>query len=294
MIEKKYLSLIQDRSYRKSINFTNVRKTKVKKDAVSHLYDIENFSFTYSFTEAKQTNFNLRENTRKNVKGAIAWQFQSKSKGFQPFKDTKFVSSKHFQLIKDFNFNLMPSSISVRGELERSFTKIAYNNNTNPNDITAGSSNSTPNWQKYFIFNRYYNFSWALAKSLKLDYGATVNAIIDEPEGDIDQQGRAMMINNLKKGGRMKYFEQNITANYTLPFDKFPLTNWIGADYRYNVGYNWRAGPLQVVDSLNMGNIVQNTQSQAFTGKLDMVKLYNKIGFLKTVNYTKASASTAT
>ena len=283
--KKKYLNLIQDRSYRRSINFTNVRKTKVKKDAVSHLYDIENFSFTYSFTEAKQTNFNLRENTRKNVKGAIAWQFQSKSQGFQPFKNTKFVSSKHLQLIKDFNFNLMPSSISVRGELERSFSKIAYNNNTNPNDVTAGSSNSSPNFQKYFIFNRYYNFSWALAKSLKLDYGATVNAIIDEPTGDIDVKWkRDSVINNLKKFGRMKYFEQNITANYTLPFDKFPMTNWIGADYRYNVGYNWRAGPLQKVDSLNMGNVVQNTQSQAITGKLDMVKLYNKIGFLKTVN----------
>ncbi|HEV8515719.1 MAG TPA: cell surface protein SprA, partial [Cyclobacteriaceae bacterium] len=285
---KKYLNLIQDRSYRKSINFTNVRKTKVKKDAVSHLYDIENFSFTYSYTEATQTNFNLRENTRKNVKGAVAWQFQSKSKGIQPFKNTKFVSSKHLQLIKDFNFNLMPSSISVRGELERSFTKIAYNNNTNPNDVTAGSSNSTPNFQKYFIFNRYYNFSWSLAKSLKLDYGATVNAIIDEPQGDIDSKWkRDSIINNLKKFGRMKYFEQNITLNYTLPFDKFPMTNWIGADYRYNVGYNWRAGPLQKVDSLNMGNIVQNTQNQAFTGKLDMVKLYNKIGFLKSINTPK-------
>jgi len=65
----------------------------------------------------------------------------------------------------------------------------------------------------------------------------------------------------------MKYFEQNITANYTFPFDKFPMTNWIGADYRYNVGYNWRAGPLQTVDSLKLGNIVQNTQSQAYTGK---------------------------
>jgi len=51
---KKYLSLIQDRSFRRSINFTNVRKTKVKKDALSHLYDIENFSFTYAFTEANK------------------------------------------------------------------------------------------------------------------------------------------------------------------------------------------------------------------------------------------------
>src|SRR5258708_20166378 len=237
---------MQDRSYRRSINVTNVRKTKVKKDAVSHLYDIENFSFTYSYTEAKQTNFNLRENTGRLKKGVVGWEFQSKSPGIQTFKDVKFVSSKNFQLIKDFNFNPIPSSISVRGELERSFSKIAYNNNTNPNNVTAGSSNSTPNFQKYFIFNRYYNFSWALTKALKLDYNATVNAIVDEPEGDIDtKQKRDSVIGNFKRGVLIKYFEHNITANYTLPFDKFPMTNWIGADYRYNVGYNWRAGPLQ-------------------------------------------------
>ena len=285
---KKYLNLIQDRSYRRSINFTNVRKTKVNKEAKSHLYDIENFAFTYSFTEATQTNFNVLENTRKNVKGAVAWQYQSKFKGFQPFADVKFVSSKHLQLIKDFNFNPMPTSISIRGELERSFSKIAYRNNTDPNSILTTSISSTPNYQKYFIFNRYYNVGWTLTKSLKLDYNATVNAIIDEPKGDIDtKEKRDTVINNLKKFGRMKYFEQNVTATYTMPFDKFPLTNWINADYRYNVGYNWRAGPLQKVDSLKLGNIIQNTQNQAYTGKLDIVKLYNKIGFLKDMNTPK-------
>jgi cell surface protein SprA len=281
-----YLKIIQDRSFRRSINFTNVRKTKVKKEAKSHLYDIENFSFTYSFTEATQSNFNLETNTRKNVKGAVAWQYQSKFKGFQPFSDVKLVSSKYLQLVKDFNFNPMPSSISVRGELERSFAKMAYRN-TATNSATY--TYNAPNFQKYFVFNRYYNLSWSLTKSLKLDYNATVNAIIDEPVGDIDtRQKRDSILNNLKRMGRIKYFEQNVTLNYTLPFDKFPVTNWIGGDYKYNVGYNWRAGPLQTVDSLKLGNIVQNTQNQAYTGKLDIVKLYNKIGFLKSINTPKA------
>lgn len=280
-----YLKIIQDRSFRRSINFTNVRKTKVKKDARSHLYDIENFAFTYSFTEATQSNFNLETNTRKNVKGAVAWQYQSKFKGFQPFSDVKFVSSKHLQLIKDFNVNPMPASISVRGELERSFSKMAYRNSS---VNSTQYSYNTPNFQKYFVFNRYYNIGWSLTKSLKLDYNATVNAIIDEPKGDIDtREKRDTIINNLKRMGRIKYFEQNITLNYTMPFDKFPATNWIGGDYKYNVGYNWRAGPLQTVDSLKLGNIVQNTQNQSYTGRLDIVKLYNKIGFLKSINTPK-------
>jgi len=279
---KAYLNEIRDISTRRSINFTNVRKMKVKKDAVNHIYDIENFTFTYLYTEANQHNFNLLQNTRKNVKGAVGWQFQSKFKGVQPLKNVKFTSSKYLQLLKDFNFNPVPSNISVRAELERSFNKIAYRNN---NSTTA---TQLPNFQKYFTFNRYYNFTWSLTKSLKVDYNATVNAIIDEPYGDINTKwARDSVIKNLKKMGRMKYFEQNINATYTLPFDKFPATNWIGADYKYMVGYNWRAGPLQTVDSLKIGNIIQNTRNQAFTGKLDMVKLYNKIGFLKDINSPK-------
>ncbi|MBI3482252.1 MAG: cell surface protein SprA, partial [Bacteroidetes bacterium] len=296
--QKEYLKTIQDRSYRRSLNFTNVRKTKLSKEAKAHIYDIENFAFTYSFTEAKQSNFNLLENTRKNVKGAVAWQYQSKFGGIQPFKDVKFVSSKYLQLIKDFNFNPVPSSISVRGELERSYSKILYRAYTpsNPNASTTAAA-----FQKYFIFNRYYNFSWQLTKSLKAEYNATVNAIIDEPDSDPNggysslhkdrfitkQQYYDSVMGNLKNFGRIKYFDQNITATYTMPFDKFPATNWINGDYRRTVGYNWRAGPLQTVESLKLGNIAQNTRSQTYSGKLDMVKLYNKISFLKNVNTPK-------
>lgn len=296
--QKDYLKTIQDRSYRKSLNFTNVRKTKVSKDAKSHIWDIENFAFSYSFTEAKQHNFSLLENTRKNVKGSVAWQYQSKFGGFQPFKNVKFVSSKYLQLIKDFNFNPMPSNISVRGELERSYSKLLYRAYTpqNPNGATTA-----PAFQKYFIFNRYYNFSWQLTKSLKVDYGATVNAIIDEPDADPNggysasqpnrfitkQQYYDSVMGNLKRFGRVKYLDQNITATYTLPFDKFPATNWVNGEYRHTVGYNWRAGPLQTVDSLKMGNIAQNSRAQTFSGKLDLVKLYNKIDFLKGINTPK-------
>jgi cell surface protein SprA len=296
--QKLYLRTIQDRSYRKSLNFTNVKKTKLNKDAKSHIWDIENFAFTYAFTEAKQSNFNLIENTRKNVKGAVAWQFQSKFTGFHPFKDVKLVSSKYLQLIKDFNFNPVPSTISVRGELERSYSKLLYRAYT-PSDPNA--STSAAQFQKYFIFNRYYNFGWQLTKSLKLDYNATVNAIIDEPDSDPNggysssnpnrfitkQQYYDSVMGNLKRFGRVKYLDQNITATYTLPFDKFPATNWISSDYRQTMGYNWKAGPLQTVDSLKMGNIAQNSRSRTFSGKFDMVKLYNKIGFLKNINTPK-------
>jgi cell surface protein SprA len=274
-----YLKKIQDQSVRKSLNFTNVRRVKLNKDAKSHIYDIENFAFTYAQSEATQTNFNLQENTRRNYKAAVVWQYSPKFKGFEPFKESKSFSKPAWKLIKEFNFNPLPSNISIRGDLDRSFNKMIYLN------ASTDVSSSIPNYQKFFVFNRAYNVRWALSKTLTLDYSAQVNAIIDEPDGDLDNEDSIqVVIDNLKKFGRTKNFNQNITANYTLPFDKIPIVDWLGAEYRYNVGYGWRAGPLEKVDSLKLGNIIQNNQEQGLNGKVDMVKLYNKIGFLKKIN----------
>jgi cell surface protein SprA len=276
-----YVSLIQDRTTRRSLNFTNVRKVKVKKDAKSHIYDIENFSFTYAYSEQNHTNFSLITDTRKSIRGAIAWQYTSKFKGFEPFKNSRLFSSKHLQWIKDFNFNPMPTSISVRGDIDRSYNELTYRNSVKD----ATSRPNQPNFQKFFVFNRYYNVRWGLTKSITVDYNSTVNAIIDEPDGDLsDPDSLNVVIENLKNFGRMKNFDQTIAANYKLPFDKFPLTNWIDAEYRYSTGYNWRAGPLEKNPKLQMGNIIQNNRDQNITGRIDLVKFYNKIGFLKNIN----------
>lgn len=276
-----YLDLIQDRTTRRSLNFTNVRKVKVKKDAKSHIYDIENFAFTYAYAEANHTSFSLITDTRRSIKGAVAWQYASTFKGFEPFKDMKVFSSKHLQFIKDFNFNPMPASISVRGDLDRSYSELTYRSS-----VRDGNSRvNLPNYQKFFVFNRYYNVRWNLTKSISVDYNSTVNAIIDEPNGAIDTpEKQDSLLNNLKRFGRTKNFDQTITANYKLPFDKFPVFNWIDGDYRYTAGYNWRAGPLERRPELQLGNTIQNSRDQNVTGRIDMVKLYNKIGFLKNIN----------
>ena len=280
-----YLKMIQDRSYKRSISFTNVHKVRLDPKARTHFYDIENFSISYAFSQSTQSNFNLLENLSKDTKGSSTYQFNSKFKGFEPFKKLKFLSSPFLQLIKDFNFNPFPTNISLRAELERNFNKTVYRNTATDHSTVA--IDIDPNFLKFFTFNRYYTARWNLSKALSIDYNAKANAIIDEPEGDITPQLRSVLVSNLKKMGRMKYFEQNITVNYSVPFDKFPVTNWVGADYRYNAGYNWTAGPLETVDSLKMGNIIKNTRDQGATGRIDFVKLYNKIGFLKNINSPK-------
>lgn len=281
-----YVKLIRDREVRRSLNFTNVRKTKVNPQAKSNLWDVENFSFSYRYSDNIRQSFTIAEALRKDVGGSVAYNFSPKGTGIEPFKNSEGFKSPYLKFIKDFNFSLLPSSIMVRGDLDRSFSKIIYRNTL---------SNSESNYLKYFTFNRTYNVQWNLTKSLSLNYAARANAIIDEPEGDIDtREKRDSIITNLKRFGRMKNFDQSITANYIVPLDKFPITDWIGAEYRYQANYNWKAGPVNrpdlpgeirdLPDSLDFRNIIQNNRDQTLSGRLDMVKLYNKVGFLKKIN----------
>jgi cell surface protein SprA len=285
--KNEYLRIIQDRTTRRSLNFMNVRKTKVKPDAPTHIWDIENFSFSYNFSEQIQRNFNTTENLLKNQGGSVNYQFQPKASGIEPFKNSKSLSSPWLKLIKDFNFNLMPTSLQAIFDLDRTFSKRVYRNV----DSNGNFVNSDPNYMKSFTFNRNYTLGWDLTKSLSLQYTSRAYAVIDEPVGDIDTKAeRDSVISNLKKFGRMKNFNQSATINYKVPLDKIPVLDWVGLDYRYQVMYDWKAGPINIEEQYNFANIIQNSREQDFSGKLDLVKLYNKVKFLKELNTPRKPA----
>ncbi|MEJ7647263.1 MAG: cell surface protein SprA [Chryseolinea sp.] len=279
-----YIKIIRDQETRRSINFINVRKVKTKPDAVNHIWDIENFAFSYAYSEAQRSNFTIKESIQKQYKGSVAYTFTPKATGIEPFKNSTRFSSPWLKAVKDFNFSLLPSSLGVRFDLDRAFGKNIYRND---------GFESAPNYLKYFTFNRQYNMRWNLTKGLSLEYNALAYSVIDEPPGEGDSVNTEIK-RNLKNFGRMKNFDQRITANYTIPLDKLPVTDWLGADYRYQVSYNWRAGPLNqddalqifgdLPDSLDFKNTIQNSREQNITGRADMVKLYNKIKFLKELN----------
>jgi len=283
-----YLRMIQDRTTRRSMNFTNVRKVKVKPDAKTHIWDIENFAFSYAYSEALRTSFTTALGLQKNQRGSISYQYSPQAAGIEPFKDSKALSSPWLKAIKDFNLNLLPSNLGVRFDLERSFGKTIYRNALGNGDF----SETRANYLKYFTFNRQYNLRWDLSKNLSIEYNARANAIIDEPYGDINtSEKRDTVFNNLKNFGRMKNFDQSITGNYKLPLDKFPITDWIGADYRHMVNYSWRAGPINlpgapivIEEEFDFKNTIQNSRERNYSARLDMVKLYNKVQFLKDLN----------
>lgn len=280
---EEYKKITQDRMERRSLNFTNVRKVKTKEGARSHIYDIENISLTYAYADATQSNVITDSYKLKSHRGSLAYNFSPQGGLVEPFKESKSLSSKYLQVIKDFNFSILPSNLSFRTDLNRRFVKTQLRNS----DLTT--TGIRPTYEKFFTFNRFYTLRWALTKNLSVDYNARANTVVDEPFGDLDtEQKTDVVITNLKNLGRMKNFDQNINFTYRLPLDKIPLTNWINSDLRYSVGYMWNAGAWSDVDSLNLqkilGNAAENNRDFGVSGKIDFVKLYNKSKFLREIN----------
>jgi len=275
---KAYKQLVEDNFVRKSINFTNVRKVKTNPEAKNHVYDIENFGITFAYSKATQSNIYRAEYINKNIRGGIAYNYNNSNPiSWEPFTDSKAFQSPYLQLIKDFNISPVLTNLGVRWDLDRRFIKTQLRND---NLTTEGI---LPTFEKFFVFNRFYNFRWNIFKSLSIDYNSRANAIVDEPPGDINSRAkRDSILTNLKNFGRMKTFDQNIGLTYRIPIDKLPITDWTNADVRYGVGYTWTAGAIDQADTL--GNIIQNNRDIGVNGKLDFVQLYNKINFLKDIN----------
>ncbi len=272
-----YRSKVIDQSSRRSFNFSNIRKRRTNTTKAPTPIDIENFSFTYAYNEVTRSNINTASYDFKNYRGAVNYAFQPKEMFIEPFKNAKWLDSPFLKLIKDINFNPIPNSIVINGNVNRNFLKTQLRNS----DLTTEGID--PYFEKSFLFDRSYAVNWNLTRALTIDYRANAQAIIDEPEGDLDTEVKKDSVrSNFWRMGRIRDFGQSIDVNYTLPFDKIPITDWINADLTYSANFGWKAGAIGQADSL--GHVINNNRQVTLTGKVDLVKLYNKIGVLKKIN----------
>ena len=164
----------------KSINFTNVRKERSVGQNDSKIYDIENFAFSYSGNEINSTNINTQYSIRKDHAGGLGYNFNHKPKNIKPFTKSKFLkANKYLRLIKDFNFYYAPKQFSFRTDLNKSYLETQMLNNS------GLDTELTPLYTKLFTMSRIYNMKYDLTKSVKLNFSARNQSIVDEPDGKI-------------------------------------------------------------------------------------------------------------
>ena len=173
-------------------------------DSRVDFWDIENFSSGFSYSERSSSNITTHSMESKEHRGNITYNFSPKQINITPFSNLKFFENKIFKLIKDFNLNLLPSNINIRGDLNRRFNKTQYRNS----DLKI--DNVDPIYEKYFSLNKSYGIRWDLTNSLNLDINFINNSIIDEPEGELDSQEKSTgeLAYQEKSTYRYKKFEE--------------------------------------------------------------------------------------
>lgn len=259
----------------KSVNFVGVKKVKTNNERKQRIYDVENWSATYAYTEENYRDPYIQYENSKEHYGSLDYNYSTSPKFITPFKKLIKSDSKWLSLIKDFNFNPIPNSINFKTDARRFFEE------TKLRDLDEDVI-TTPTHNKSFVWGRSYGFNYKLAKSLSLDYNATNNAEIDEPCGRIDTPEKKDSIrNSIRDLGRNINFTQGVNVNYKLPFDKLPITDWIDAKIQYGTNFDWQVGPLANIDTIALGNFINNTQNITLNGNLKLRNLYNKSEFLK-------------
>ncbi|HYX09304.1 MAG TPA: cell surface protein SprA [Bacteroidales bacterium] len=273
--------IAQDYTRRKSLNFTNVKINK--NEGKPKIYDISNFAVSYSYNETFHRNISTEYNEYRRYRGALSYNFNARPKNITPLSKMKFLNAPVFRIIKDFNFTPYPANISFRTEMNRQYNEIKLRNISNPDIIIK------PTVRKDFMWNRYYDLSWNLTRSLKMDFSATNMSRIDEPQGRMDKQAndyeakKDSILQEILRFGRTTNYTHSLNATYNLPINKIPLLNWISANASYRASFGWDAGPI-TADTIQLGNTVKNSNTKQLNGQLNFQNLYNKVGFLKKID----------
>ena len=278
----------------RGFNFTNVRKERMNRERKPMPWDVENLSLTYAFDRTIKHDPTIENEEIKRYRGSVDYNYASQLRPIAPFKNMK-NKSPWLGLIRDFNFNPVPNSISVRNDLNRHYGLVKYR--------FADESKSTY-YDKRFTWDRAYGLQWNLSKGLTVGFNAVNSSVIDEfEEYTYDENGfplvnqttgepirptneakKDTIMHGLRNGGRNKHYNHGLNVSYTLPTKQIPFLAWTQIKAQYQSNYDWSRASLNT-DTL--GNIIQNGQTRSLTGDLDLTKLYNKSDYLKKINSKK-------
>ncbi|MCI1188265.1 cell surface protein SprA [Hymenobacter sp. DH14] len=316
--QAEYRKKVIDQTTSRSVSVLNVRKerSQPKPGAAPSLprpWDVENLALSFSLTDRLHSDIRTDRDYTKAYTAAVAYVYQTTPKNYEPLAKIKALDNPYLKIFQQINFTPLPSRFSFRTDIDRRYNERFLQRVLNPGELpsTAGIA---PIIQKSFYISRIYDLKWDLTKSLIFDYTANNRGVVDEGRGrtiGVSQQAidnRNDLQNNLLRGGRTVNFNQVASLTYRLPLDKFPLTDWLSADARYAATYNWQSSsaslraPLYPVPTgnqeldtmtvnLNLGNTVQNNAEFSANGKIDLVKLYNKVKFLNIINNAQPASA---
>jgi len=260
-----------------TINFTNVRI--MPGNTKPSLFRLSNFDMSYAFSQTDHTSPVILQNKVTRHRIGFGYTFVGQSNYKEPFKKIIKGKSPWLAWVRDFNYNLRPSYLSFRSDVNRQFGEFI------PRIVNSFSSKVDrvdTTYDKYFTFDRFYNMRWDITRSLNADFNATNNSRVDEPFGRIDNSTKKDSVRkNFLDGGRNTLYLQKALLNYNIPLNKFPFSEWITARYSYGTSYSW-IGASRI--AINLGNTIENSQENNFNAQFSFGNLYAKSKWLRALD----------
>lgn len=275
--------IVRTYSSQKNFSVTNLRKDRTTSKK-PHFYDIENLSLSFAYSDDYYRDIYTSYNIKQNLNASLDYNFTPKGKFYQPFigwsavQDTsRFV--KYLKLIREINFNPVPTKISFRTDITRTYNEFEYR------DIEAYLNNNPssymPTYANNFLFGWQYNIGFNLTRSLKIDFTSATRTILDHMGNGIADDG--MIWDGLFESGRPINFNQRLQVNYKLPVHLLPYMDFSSLELGYTGQYDWQASSNnltgyqdpQTNTIRNLGNTAQNSQTITVIGNADFNKLYS-------------------
>lgn len=275
--------MTQRRKSATNLTLANVRKDRVGKEALKqHIYDIENFSFSYAYSRERMSDEEIEHYNKDQHRGGFTYNYSLQPEPVKPFDKVKLFKGKAWKILKEFNFYYLPKSLSFSTEIYRDFEETLLRNKS------AALVIIKPTYFKQFTWQRTYGLQYDLMRTFHIQYSANANARIEEPIGRIETSSAADSIwQSIASGGTMQNFQQTITASYDLPVNKLPYLDFLRAPISYRTTYNYQ-GTTQALQSL--GSILQGSMTLQLSANANMQTLYNKFKLLKDANAPKSTA----
>jgi cell surface protein SprA len=290
----------EDYTKRQSINFIGVRKNRTT-EKKPRFYDVENLTVNYSYNKVEHRDFEIENSVNKNVRAGANYAFNFNPISIEPFKkNDSLFTGKYWKILKDFNFNLLPTSFTVNTDINRQFNSQKFR------EVELGGNNISIEelFRRNYTFDFQYTINFNLTKALQLNFSASNNNIVRNyfKDGLINgEQDPTLDVWDgfFDFGDPNRQFQQ-LGITYELPLNKIPTFSFINATYQYSGNFQWQKGSdlygnLELDgQTYDLGNTIQNANTHNLNTTLDMNKLYKYIGLTKKPITTVRARTTGT
>ena len=293
------LKVNENYTKRKSINFIGVRKRKMG-DGKRHFYDVENLTFNYSYNKVEHRDFEIENSLDQNIRAGVNYSYAFEPAKIEPFKkNDSLFTGKYWKILKDFNVNLLPSSISVNTDINRQFSKQKFR------EVELGGDNIGIEelFRRNYTFDFQYAINYNLTDALSLNFTAANTNIVRNYFIDDRINGRQDPELNVWDGffdfGDPNIQTQQLQVNYEIPLYKIPVLSFLRATYAYSGAFQWQKGSDLneglVLDgqTYNLGHSIQNSNTHNLNTTLNMETFYKTIGLVRKGNQRGGRRNTA-